>query len=150
MRHSKRRVTLPIATSRPLSTLSTLSRFSGTVPHLALRLRALFSIGWILLSTDFGLAGGLPPQARIARKIGWITPEDADTDWLNADAVNDIGIVQFDRDGVTYAYAIGVFTQRNLDQLAAWRLTKDISAMVWDFFAEERYPLRTTSSLEAG
>lgn len=100
--------------------------------------------------TDYGLTGGLPPQVRIARKIGWITPEDADADWLNADAVNDIAIVQFDRDGATYAYAIGVFTQRNLDQLAAWRLTKNISAMVWDFFAEERYPLSTTSSLEAG
>ena len=99
---------------------------------------------------DFGLAAGLPPQARIVRKIGWIIPSDADTHWLNADAVNDTAIVQFDRDESTYAYAIGVFMQRNLDQLAAWRLTKNISTMVWDFFVEERYPLDATPSPEAG
>ena len=99
---------------------------------------------------DFGLAGGLPPQARITRKIGWITPNDADTYWLNADAVNDIAIVRFDREGATHAYAIGVFIQRNLDQLAAWQLTKKISTIVWDFFAEERYPLDAMPPIEAG
>ena len=100
--------------------------------------------------TVFGLPGGLPPQARIIRKDGIVSPSDPDSHWLDADAVNDIAIVEFDRDGTTYAYAIGVFMQHNRSQVAAWQLTRAISTMVWDFFVEERYPLDATPSPGAG
>ena len=98
---------------------------------------------------DLGLTAGLPPDARIKRKIGWIIPSDADPLWLNADAVNDVAIVQFDRNGETRAYAIGVFMQRNLNQHDAWVLTEEISRIVWEFFAEQRYARAAPAALDA-
>ena len=99
---------------------------------------------------DIGLTAGLPAEARIKRKIGWVIPSDSDPLWLNADAVNDIAIVQFDRDNETHAYGIGVFMQRNLNQHDAWILIKEISRIVWDFFAEERYPHAQPAAPNAG
>ncbi len=89
---------------------------------------------------DYGISAGVPPGVRLRRKIGWIIPSDADLAWLNADAVNDIALVQFERPGGPLAYALAIYTQRNLDQQSSWRLVAEISRITWEFFAEQRYP----------
>lgn len=99
---------------------------------------------WDGTHVSYGLAGGLPPEARLRHKIGWIIPTDADPLFLNADAVNDVAIVQLARAGAdpasAPAYAIAVYTQFNLSQHDAWRLIAKISRLTWDYFNDVRYP----------
>ena len=103
---------------------------------------------WDGVHVTYGFAGGLPPEARLRHKIGWIIPPDADPLFLNADVVNDVGVVQLARgavvgaahDGNSPAYAIAVYTQFNLNQHDAWRLIAQISRLTWDYFNDVRYP----------
>ncbi|MEZ4503989.1 MAG: serine hydrolase [Dehalococcoidia bacterium] len=52
---------------------------------------------------------------------------------------NDIGLVRFERDGVTYAYAISFLSERVPEKYGSLSLFRPISELVWDYF-DRTYP----------
>lgn len=74
-----------------------------------------------------GAAGGV-----VSHKNGfsWVSGG-----WID----NDVGIVTFNRGGVTYAYAISFFTQNVPYEYADIPLGQAVSRLVWQYFAN-RYP----------
>ena len=88
----------------------------------------------------FGIEGAVPDgEGRVYYKHGYLPAFDEAS-------VNDIGIVEFDRGGHTYAYAIAIYTQGAVPQQPAWDLVRTVAIKAWDFFANERYPDTTASA----
>lgn len=81
----------------------------------------------------FGIEGAVPDgQGHVFYKVGWLPV-------YGLSSVNDIGIVEFQRDGRTLSYAIAIYTQGAVPQGSAWVLVRDLAVASWDFFAYERY-----------
>lgn len=88
----------------------------------------------------FGIEGAVPDgEGRVYYKHGYLPAFDEAS-------VNDIGIVEFERGGRTYAYAIAIYTQGAIPQQPAWDLVRAVAIKAWDFFANERYPDTTASA----
>ena len=85
----------------------------------------------------FGIEGAVPDEeGHVFYKVGWL-PE------YSFSSVNDIGIVEFEREGETLAYAIAIYTQGAVPQWPAWILVRDLAVATWEFFAQGLYPPTT-------
>lgn len=73
------------------------------------------------------------PEGTVSHKNGFFRATDGT--WVD----NDIGIVRFERDGRTYAYAISFFSQWVPTKYADIPLAQRISVATWEFFSQ-RYP----------
>jgi len=88
----------------------------------------------------FGIEGAVPDgEGHVYYKHGYLPAFDEAS-------VNDIGIVEFDRGGRTYAYAIAIYTQGAIPQQPAWDLVRAVALKAWEFFANERYPNTTANA----
>ena len=86
------------------------------------------------LPRHFGIEGAVPDhQGRVFYKVGWLPAEDHSS-------INDLAIVEFERNGETRAFAIAIYTQGAVPQYPAWALVREAAGLVWEHFVSVRYP----------
>ena len=86
------------------------------------------------LPRHFGIEGAVPDdQGRVFYKVGWLPAEDYSS-------INDLAIVEFERNGETLACAIAIYTQGAVPQYPAWALVREAASAVWNHFVTVRYP----------
>jgi len=87
----------------------------------------LWSMTLAIPGQQYSLGGGIPAEANLYHKIGLLY--DPYNTW------NDAGIVTFERNGQTYAYAISYLGSWQPDWHDAYYHGADASAVAWDAFS---------------
>jgi hypothetical protein len=75
----------------------------------------------------WGVSGGVPAQATVALKNGWLSLNSADNDWQ----INSVGWIS----GSGRDYLMAVLTTRNPTEQYGIDTIDELAAMVWDDMA---------------
>jgi beta-lactamase class A len=100
-----------------------------TTPELTSHLLDVMTQSW-LTPPEYGviLYQTVPPQARVAHKIGYVGPPE--------NAWNDAGLVMFDRPEGTVTYAVAILTQYNREYGEGPPVARQIADRVFQHFNE--------------
>lgn len=119
-----------LTTTTPLDQIALLRQLvspSGSVLTAAERNYALRLMENVTADQRWGVSGGVPAQASVALKNGWLPLNAAQTDWQ----VNSVGWVS----GLGRNYLIAVLSTQNPSEAYGIETVSELSALVWQHLA---------------
>lgn len=119
-----------LTTTTPLDQIALLRQLvspSGSVLTAAQRNYALRLMETVTSDQRWGVSGGVPAQASVALKNGWLPLNAAQTDWQ----INSVGWVS----GLGRNYLIAVLSTQNPSEAYGIETVSELSALVWQHLA---------------